>query len=254
VNGSSNAFLPLLIILTGIGYLLHNLGVIPITPWHVLRTYWPVLLIIFGLGEAYEAISKKGKRGGQMSDLIVPGLIILFGVYLLAPRIGLPEIRISWGIVWPVVLILLGISLLFDKDRVIRVQVNGREEHRPLKTATSVIGEIRRGSTGWVVDDTFIRHGIGSVSLDLTQAIIPERQVSIDISGLIGESIIYLPPDVPVRADCRVEAGDVTVLDQNDSGIHRRITYTSPGYEQAVKKLDIRVYWKIGDVKIRRIG
>ena len=38
-----------------------------------------------------------------------------------------------------------------------------------------------------MLDDTQIRQGVGSVNLDLTQAIIPDREVQIDIVGYVGK-------------------------------------------------------------------
>jgi lia operon protein LiaF len=255
VNNSSSLFWPLLIIAVGMGYLLHNLGFVAVTPWQILHTYWPALIILHGLRKIADFSRPKGHHPRDGGELVTAVLLVLFGAYLLAPRIGLPVIPISWNVVWPIIIILIGISLLFDKERVVKIQVNGdhRDGAAP-RAASSLVGEIRRGSTSWVLDDTFIRHGIGSVTLDLTQAIIPEREVIIDISGLLGESVIYLPPDLPVKADCQIKAGDITVLDQSDSGIQRRISYISPGYHEAVRRLDIRVRWKAGDIKIRRIG
>ena len=72
---------------------------------------------------------------------------------------------------------------------------------------------------------------------------------------MIGEATIYLPPDLPVRIECRLYAGEMSVLDRSESGANLGpITMESPGYAEAVKKLNIRVHWRIGDVKIRRIG
>lgn len=254
MNGSSSVFWPLVIILTGLGYLLYNLGLIAITPWQILYTYWPALLILYGLKTFADQVFRKKDHSDGGGEIVFAVLVILFGAYLLAPRLGFPVVRISWSIVWPILLILIGISLLFDKEKVIKIQVGSDLTDSPPKATTALIGEIRLGTTSWVLDDTYIRHGIGTVSLDLTRAIIPEREVVIDISGLVGESVIYLPPDLPVKIDCQINAGDIAVLDRSDSGLHRRVTMVSPGYDQAARKLDIRVRWKVGDVKIRRIG
>lgn len=250
MNDNTSVFFPIFIIVVGIGYLLHNLGILPVTPWQIVKQYWPALLVLYGVSEIARTAARRNRDSGHEGDIVFPALVALFGAYLLAQRLGLPVVRISWSIIWPVIIILIGLSLLFDKDRHTKIEIKA---DGPLKSST-LLGEFHRGAGNWILEDTFIRHGVGSVTLDLTQAIIPDREVVIDISGCVGESVIYLPPDLPIKADCQISMGDITVLGQNESGLQRRITFVSPGYEQAARKLDIRIRWKVGDIKIRRIG
>ena len=63
---------------------------------------------------------------------------------------------------------------------------------------TIIIGELRRGGEAWYVDDTNISHGIGEVKFDFTNAVIPDKEIFFNISGLVGEVTIYLPPDLPL--------------------------------------------------------
>jgi lia operon protein LiaF len=256
LNTNSSYLGPLFIILIGIGYLLYNMGIIAISPWQALITYWPLFVIYHGLKTFVLGLFQW--RGKDFGDMLLGAVVAFFGFNWLAPRIGLSAISLSWSMLWPIFIILLGLSLLFDSKKVLSVQVLGDDDkdHDKLPSASaSLIGEVRRGATSWALDDTTIRHAIGSVHLDLTQAIIPEREVKINIAGMIGEATIYLPPDLPVRIECRLYAGEMSVLDRSESGANLGpITMESPGYAEAVKKLNIRVHWRIGDVKIRRIG
>lgn len=117
---------------------------------------------------------------------------------------------------------------------------------------SSFIGEINRGPN-WVLDDLQLRQGIGSVNLDLTQAMIPNREVTLDVSGYIGEATIYLPPGLPFRAECSLSLGEITVLDHNESGSHKYVQMQSPDYETATQRVNIRVHWKIGEVSVHQI-
>lgn len=256
MDTNSSSFGPLVLILIGIAYLLYNTGVITISPWHALVTYWPVILIYFGLKNIVFGLLRL--RGKDFGDAFLGAVIAFFGFNWLAPRIGLSAISLSWSMTWPIFLILLGLSLLFDGKSFMQVRVlteDGSNHDKLPRATASLIGEVRRGGSSWALDDTYIRHAIGSVHLDLTQAIIPEKEVKLNISGLIGEATIYLPPDLPVRIECRLHAGDMSVLERSASGVNLDpIVIERPDYVEAVKKLDIRVHWRIGDVKIRRIG
>lgn len=240
---------PLLLIVLGVGFLLHNLGIIHFSPWVLL---WPGTLIWFSV-EQLVKISRQ-KRGTQDSWEIVLWLVLgTAGVYLLLPKLGIPVPSIPWGIIWPLLLILFGIRMLWPgRGRIVKVNVSPGSpktgEHR-----SAFIGEYNKGPETWVLDDMQIHHGVGSVNLDLTQAIVPDREVFIDIEGYVGDASIYLPPGLPFKAECSLSLGEITVLDQNESGSGRYIKTQSADYDTATRKVNIRVHWRIGEISIRQI-
>lgn len=240
---------PLLLIALGVGFLLHNLGIIRFSPWVLL---WPGILIWFSVRQLVQ-ISRQ-RKGNQDSWEIVLWLMLgTVGVYLLLPKIGIPVPTLPWGVIWPLVLILFGVMLLFPgRGRVVKINLSsgGKKtaEHR-----SALIGEFNKGPGTWVLDDMQIHHGVGSVNLDLTQAIVPDREVFIDISGYVGDASIYLPPGLPFKAECSLSLGEITVLDQNESGSGRHITTKSADYDTATRKVNIRVHWRIGEISIRQI-
>lgn len=251
-----NLISPVIIILIGVGYLLANLGIISITPWQAFIKYWPIILIWFGIKQLWRTLRRpNGRYRPDSTEIVIWLVITLLGVYILLPRIGFNVISLSWNLIWPALLIILGFIKLFKKEGVIKVDLKGLGSNtKGVRSHTSFIGEVHRGSNSWELDDLYLRHGIGSVDLDLTQAIIPDREIIIDISGIVGEVTIYLPPELPFKAVCQLNVGEITVLGHNESGTHRRIEMQTEDYETATRRLDIRVSWKIGEVKIRRIG
>lgn len=244
--------LPIILIIFGIGFLLHNLGIIGFTPWILL---WPGVLIWFGLQQLIQ-ISKE-RRGSQDSWEIALWLVVVtVGVYLLLPKIGITVPSIPWKLIWPLFLVILGIMLLFPGKKgkavfKVHFQPGGKTQMREYKRA--FMGEFVRGPGSWVLDDSTLHHSIGTVNLDLTHAIIPEREVFLDISGYVGEASIYLPPGLPFKAECSIGLGEITVLDQHESGSGRYVQIQSEGYDQATKKVNIQVHWKIGEINIRQI-
>ncbi|HHT91873.1 MAG: cell wall-active antibiotics response protein LiaF [Bacillota bacterium] len=241
---------PIILIGFGVGFLLYNLQVISFTPWQIV---WPSLIIWLASSQLGQI--KKRQRGSEDSWEIALWLIVLtVGVYLLLPIIGIPMPSIPWAVVWPLVLILIGVLILLPgKCSFIKVDVRSGGRQNSEHKSSSFLGEFNRGPTSWVLDDMDIRHGIGSVNLDLTQSIVPDRETHIDVYGYVGEASIYLPPGLPFRAECSLSLGEITVLDQKESGSHRYIRMESPGYEAATQKVNIRVHWKIGEISIRQI-
>ncbi|HHY10411.1 MAG TPA: cell wall-active antibiotics response protein [Firmicutes bacterium] len=241
--------LPAVLIGLGVGFLLHNLNIISFTPWALL---WPGLIIYVGLSQLRDL--KRRPSSGQSSKELVFWLIVTtLGFYLLLPRIGVLVPTLPWKIVWPALLIILGVLKLFPgKQPVFIFKKTGFTKQGP-HYKSSFVGEIRKGPSNWVLDDLYVRQAIGSVSLDLTQAIIPEREVELYVSGYVGDVSIYLPPGLDFRAECSLGLGDLTVLEHNESGSQKYIVTETTGYAQAARRLNIQVHWKIGDVRVRQI-
>lgn len=244
------SFTAIILIAFGLGYLLHNLGLIGFTPWILL---WPGVLIWFGIQQLVQ-ISKK-RRGSQDSSEIALWLVVVtLGVYLLLPKLGITVPSIPWKLIWPLLLILMGVMLLMPgKKRVVKIHFESGGARHGLETKKGFVGEFTRGPGSWVLDDLRLHQSIGTVSLDLTNAIIPDREVFLDLTGYVGEASIYLPPGLPFRAECSVGLGELTVLNQNESGASRYIQIQSTDYEQATKKVNIQAHWKIGEISIRQI-
>lgn len=240
-------FFPVILIAFGVGFLLYNLGLINFTPWDIL---WPSLIIWLGASQLRRII-KRGNASEDSAGVALWLIVISVGFYLLLPTMGVATPSMPKQIFWPLVLILIGVlKLLPGGTDVIRFEY--RSKNNDVHVKSSFIGEINRGPN-WVLDDLQLRQGIGSVNLDLTQAMIPDREVNLDIAGYVGEATIYLPPGLPFKAECSLSLGEITVLDHNESGSQKYIKIQSPNYETATQRVNIRVHWKIGEVSIHQI-
>lgn len=235
---SLSQILPLVLVIIGFGYLLNNLGIVSVSPGQVISRYWPLLLVFYGfkiLGDNY----RKARYYGT-GTLIFAIVIILIGINLLLPRIGYARFGISWHILWPILLIIIGFKFI----------VNTKNKHKH----TSFVGELSRGGEAWYVDDTTYSHAIGEIKLDLTNAVIPDKEVFFHISGGVGEVTLYLPSDLALKADCRVNIGEINLLGENASGISRFLAIESPNYDSAERKLNLSISLKVGEITVRRIG
>ena len=240
MNHSFNVGLPLLIILIGVGYLLANLGMIPITPLQALIRYWPVFLILWGVRIVWDALFSRF-RGQKSSSLILGIVLILGGLNLVLRRSGYPGFSLNWGIVWPILVIVLGLELMLKSKR-------GSGSSSP------IIGDFSRSGEAWYVEDLYLNHFIGDVKLDLTKAVVPNKEIFFDINGSIGDITIYIPHDLPLNVKSNIGIGEIRVLDHGAEGIARSLELRTPDYDEAERKLNLRVFLKIGEITVRRIG
>ncbi|MGB4141747.1 MAG: cell wall-active antibiotics response protein LiaF [Limnochordia bacterium] len=231
--------LPVLIILIGAGYLLANLGLIPITPWQAFVKYWPALLVLWGLRIIIWDTIMSRFRAHKANSLIYGVALTLIGLHLLIPRLGIEGFTVTWGFVWPVLLIALGIQILLNKKR--------RASNR------FIVRSLSRNQTSWYVDDLYLNQFIGDITLDLTKAVIPNKEIFFEIHSSIGDLDIYIPSDLPLHAKCRVAIGDATILDRSDEGVGVALEVKTVDYDQADRKLNLIVSYRIGRVTVRRI-
>lgn len=99
-RASSQVVLGVLVIGVGVLFLLDNLDIFEFR--HALG-FWPLAFIIAGL----IALSGKGPRSGNYVGVV----LIAIGVLMMLGRLGF--LYVSWGTLWPLVLIALGGLVLF---------------------------------------------------------------------------------------------------------------------------------------------
>jgi len=111
--------LGLLILALGIVWLLRNLGVVEADIGGLIATYWPALLIIWGLDAIFSAVSPPSNGGSRSQGVFsasgIFGLVlVILGVVIIGRNLGLYHVDLSiiWRVLWPIVIILIGWSLI----------------------------------------------------------------------------------------------------------------------------------------------
>jgi len=211
--GPRHAFMGLALLVVGVVFLLTNLGVF--YPEDV-RTYWPVILIPFGIGLAVF-------RPGVMRRLW-GGSIAVVGLVLLAHNLGYIHGNI-WQLLWPVWLIFMGISFLlraimggghpwnsgdfvpFDSG----APSNGPTGNQgsasfPASSGNvlnevTVFGGVRRRIVSQEFEGGEVSAIFGGVEIDLRAAATKKEEVVIELNAIFGGVELMVPDtwDVEVR-------------------------------------------------------
>lgn len=254
----------LLIFMGGLA-LLRNIGFHVPGPITVIRTGWPLLLSIWGFRSL--ARIRSNRRLGRYVSTMQEFFAIVFaaiGIVLTGQNLGLFNLRIgsAWGIVWPLCLIYLGFSALSGTYQNLTVEVNdsmgGKEKNRRQvnfgPVTKSLIGDIELGKTPFELTDLRSAFVFGEVQIDLSNAIVPDREVTLDISGNFGSITLLVPKDLPIAVHAWVHwVGDLEVLGQVSTGINRALHWSSPGYTQSEKKVRVFLEMKMGEINVRYI-
>ncbi|HEY8056800.1 MAG TPA: DUF5668 domain-containing protein [Terriglobales bacterium] len=189
-------FLPFVLIALGVIFLLDQLNYI--NAGRVFGFFWPVAIIIFGL----EVL--RGRRG---RNHVVVGVVALgVGATLLCDRLGYWNFDI--GRLWPVILILIGLSLLIrpnDGRRRRRYRYDATPAADPVATpgggdgtetsldAVAVLGGYNRRITSQKFTGGRITAFFGGMQADLTQADIAGPEAVLEITAFMGGAELRVP-------------------------------------------------------------
>ncbi|MDQ0340678.1 lia operon protein LiaF [Caldalkalibacillus uzonensis] len=124
--------------------------------------------------------------------------------------------------------------------------------HQPYQVS-SLIGDFMLHHHRFELRDMKVNNGIGDVKIDLSKAIIPPGETTLQINGLVGDIHVYVPYELEVSVQAGVFLGDLDILGYHQDGLTRRVTTQTPGYDSATKRVNIILSLGIGDIDVRYV-
>lgn len=215
-------FWGLIFILIGLGFVLENLGVVDVMAY--LKIYWPCLVIALVL------LQMIFKKRGQIGD----GIVILIFAYIQLRMLDIVSISIM-KLFWPAALILLGVFILFKKDRYDHTTI--------LRDSSFHIAHIFSGSDyrydGQDVVAGEIFTMFGGCDVDLRGANFVNKEIGISATALFGGIDIIVPED------CYVTLKGIPLF----GGFSGPKTQPS---ERSERKVTVNVFVAFGGVEVKR--
>ncbi len=171
----------LVIIVIGVLFTLENFELLDASNY--LR-FWPLVLVAFGLVQALQPSSRSARAVGV--------ILIVVGVWLFLGELGL----IDWSLwdLWPVILILIGASLVW------RALGGGSDDPAGIASASTVsafafINSVVRRSNSKNFRQADLTAVMGACELDLRDASISADQAVVDAFAFWGGIEIKVPED-----------------------------------------------------------
>lgn len=168
-------------------------------------------------------------------------ILIILGIIFLLENFDID----IWEYVWPLIIIVFGIFLIYSAD-------HRRSGGRSSLSEFRLLGDSRHAGYTGEIDGTDISHFIGDVELGLAGARLKPGINNLRISMFIGDIRVMIPDDMPVSASCMAVFGGVRVLDRTEDGIFLSVRKKSSDYDAAEKKLHVSCAAFIGDITITR--
>jgi predicted membrane protein len=127
------------------------------------------------------------------------------------------------------------------------------EPRNKLRRISSAFGDIRVGGAHWQLEDCYVDMKAGSIVVDLRDTTIPVGETTLIVECKAGDIDVILPPDLACWVEASVKIGDVRLMSQRNSG-SGLLMYKSDNYDEAERKIKMRVHAKIGDVDVKQMG
>lgn len=258
----------LFLLVVGIVLLLVNIGVISLEIKDFIVVSYPFLLLAVGISMLLKRLFAK-----QMDDLFLSSFLILFSTLLVLDRFGVITFTF-WDVwkLWPALLILIALSMLFKKntfkvhitndmstdmykkgleDMIIDAEGQSKD---PKKLRGLSIGDVSFKESNWALEPMELYNAIGDYFIDFSKAYIPEKETPILVQGWIGDVKMIIPENIPVHIQSEITIGDIRIFDHKTDVISRRsAVFKSPGYDEATRKLKITIRLKIGSIRIDKV-
>ncbi len=243
---SGRLVIGLAVLVVGVLLLLNNLDIgIDIEIGQILKL-WPVIPLILGLNWLFLSFGSTEAEGGRKvyfswGQFVTALIFIAIGIVFLGRNLKLFEVDLSlfFNLLWPVLLILIGISLLRGRAQ------NGGGRF------TFMGGTNIGGAQPWKLESGSYFSLMGGIEMDLTAAEIDEGETLLDLTAVMGGIDVKIPRDLAVIYEGSAVLGGVSFKDQEDGGIvgGRRVEYNLTPESSRVLRIQARAI--LGGVEIK---
>ncbi len=228
----------IVIILFGAVALLNNFGITMISIRYVFNLAWPLLLIAAGVN--WISRSSRGDRG-QLANLVTGAVLVAVGVLFLGGNAGLFNVDMTsfWKGFWPVIIILIGINIMF------------KNEHN-VGANTAVMGAVDKTKDAWELSSGDYIAIMGGIDLDIRKATFTEREVTLNLTVILGGITIIVPEDVAITSQGTAILGGIDLLGKGSGGIIGSATMQTGDLQTAAKVLHLTCNCIMGGIEIKR--
>jgi lia operon protein LiaF len=262
----------LAVVLLGVYWLLDSLNLISQGMMPIFSAYLPFLTILFGALLIIAPLIERKKP-----HFFWGLFFLIYGSLLFAGQSDLLIFQwMDFWKLWPYLIIYFGLGMLFGKNFTVSVtderRRNKKKHHRHSidfswdnehdrseksskndRDSYTFVNESTFKHENWMVKPMNERVRIGDYTFDFTKAFIPEETIPIALTGWVGNIRITLPDDLAYRVHVHAKVGDAKIGGDKQSGVLRNISYQTPNYDEATRKIDFTFDFQVIDLSIVQV-
>ena len=189
--GSSRYIIGAALVALGVLLLLSNTNVVNLDwGWDFITTWWPVLLIVWGL---WDLVS------GGFRFRVWPIVLLLLGIGFQLSALGLWQWDFS--VIWPALIVIVGLSILLgrrgrrNRMRQSGLIIEGTTASRAASGDSwrAVFNSIEESYAGWEFPGGEVESNFGSLSLDLRGSTLPAGSARLEVNLTFGGLHLRVP-------------------------------------------------------------
>jgi predicted membrane protein len=191
-----------------------------------------------------------GYSRGEFGGRLIAGLIILLLGLLFLMGNFYPEFDAGrfLGRLWPIILIAVGLLLIFNQAGFRRrIYIGDTSGHN------RIVGDIKLDFVNKEIGNINASQIVGDLRIDLTTSKLKPGINHLDVSMIVGDTLLIVPKTFPLRISARSIAGDIRFDNDQEKGFLPRLEHIDPSYQTADDKLFIAISGIVGDMVIQRI-
>ncbi len=115
----------------------------------------------------------------------------------------------------------------------------------------NLLESVRYNKEPWVLRNMSIWYLFGEINMDLSLALMEDKEVTLILQGIIGDVDIIVPEDMGVFVDASVLFGQIDAAKERESGALNKIVWQSANYETSGQKVKLIISYIVGDIDIK---
>ncbi len=183
--------------------------------------------------------------------------LIIAGLFFLAGSAGLIDMETLTRVFWPALLILFGILMIFRRrtpvlqERTVHDMPSGDSFPASDQISSStVFGDTDFSLSSAAFRGGFISKIFGNARVNLSACKPAEGEQDLRISSVFGDAEVLLPRNEACAVHASTLFGSLAVQGQQRDGFSSTLTYESPGFAEASRKLRIHVSQVFGNIRV----
>jgi predicted membrane protein len=189
------------------------------------------------------------------------GIILLaLGALFLLDNMHVLDFGEFFSNFWPLILIIIGINLIMKVRRENRNDTPAGDPPAPSakplpvdKIAESnLFGDLKLKLSSDKFRGGSINNVFGDIEVDMSGCTMEPGSYRLNVNGVFGDVMIYLPANAAVKVDCSAVAGDIAIEGNKREGLFPRMAYQDQNYPGSTVKLDLYGSIIFGSVRINR--
>jgi lia operon protein LiaF len=115
----------------------------------------------------------------------------------------------------------------------------------------TLVDSIRWGQEPWILRNISIWYVIGEFNMDLSLAILEQKETTVILQGVIGDVDIIVPEDIGVSVQASVMLGQIDVAMEKEAGLMNKLVWQSPNYNTCDHRVKLVLSYIVGDIDIK---